>query len=514
MGSLIHCVRNKFTFILLLFVFGLGAQINLDKPNFDAVQQENPTKIIASVLIDSTINFFDFAVRDSSNPELYELSIAVKDIPQLNLYFNESVIPAGAALFIKNEGRSNFFRFNSENLNAKLATQPLLGDEVTIQYFGSQEGASLVIGEIGCFLKSTSEIQTSSYCQVDVNCSEGSDWQDQKKGVVRLLLKAGSFSVYCTGSLINNTARDCKPYLFSSEHCLEDVNSEGLDQTIIYFNYEASVCEANDGNSTQNMQGLSLKAFQIAGDGSDFALFELKDNIPLEYSPYFNGWNRMETAPSNGSSIHHPSGDIKKISTFSSLLSTANISDLPDDFYWEVTWAETPNGHGVTEVGSSGSPLFNNEKLIIGNLTGGTSFCSKPNDPDYYGKFAIGWEGGVDSTRRLDVWLDPLSTGEEKIPGSYFPCSDTLIQYLPIDSVAILGNPVGREIKLYLEQKISSEIHVDLFSEGGKLVYIKDYNPTNIANITIPVFNLRNGVYFLRIKTDAEERIEKIVVLH
>jgi len=58
-------------------------------------------------------------------------------------------------------------------------------------------------------------------------------------------------------------------------------------------------------------------------------------------------------------------------------------------YHWRVEWSD-----GITATGSSGSPLFNINKQIIGFLTGGFSFCSDPDEPDYYGKFSKAFSSG------------------------------------------------------------------------------------------------------------------------
>src|SRR5204863_3860682 len=69
---------------------------------------------------------------------------------------------------------------------------------------------------------------------------------------------------------------------------------------------------------------------------------------------------------------------------------------------------------GVTEPGSSGSPLFDNNHRVIGQLHGGPSACTQSgtNLSDYYGRFFRSWTGGGTNTTRLSNWLDPLNTGQ------------------------------------------------------------------------------------------------------
>ena len=114
---------------------------------------------------------------------------------------------------------------------------------------------------------------------------------------------------------------------------------------------------------------------------SDFHLLELNSSPPFDYGVYAAGWDRSTSASSNGVGIHHPAGDIKKISKYNQ--STSSGLD------WRVRWVETENNrHGVTEGGSSGSPLLNSNKRIVGDLSTGSSSCTFKNGYDFYGKFS------------------------------------------------------------------------------------------------------------------------------
>ena len=54
-------------------------------------------------------------------------------------------------------------------------------------------------------------------------------------------------------------------------------------------------------------------------------------------------------------------------------------------------WDATTNGHGVTEGGSSGSPIFNQNGRIVGQLSGGSSFGNNTSASDLYGKVFTNW---------------------------------------------------------------------------------------------------------------------------
>lgn len=265
-------------------------------------------------------------------------------------------------------------------------------------------------------------------CMVNINCLEGDDWQTEKRGIARMLMRRGDSYFWCTGSLVNNTRQDGTPYFLSAEHCGRDASDHDLLYWQFYFNLELQGCE-NVGYPTYNMvfgaDNLSLGPLE---GGSDFRLLKLHTTPPPHWRPYWNGWDRSDDGSGSGVGIHHPRGDVKKISTYTSNLVSSNPlvsgQQMADNSAWRVIWTPTQNGHGVTEGGSSGSPIFNSEKKIIGTLTGGSSTCDNVYGFDYYGKMWYHWDqNGLSYARRLEQYLDPLNTGAESLPG-YDPYED------------------------------------------------------------------------------------------
>jgi hypothetical protein len=285
------------------------------------------------------------------------------------------------------------------------------------------------------------KINESDACEVNVNCTPvGDAWQDEKRGVARLYVVEGAQAGWCSGTLINNTAADCKPYFLTALHCGVNATTANMNQWKFYFRYEAPSC-------TNPTTGGSLASHFITGclrvadsgdgggnSGSDFLLVKL-GNASNEasiitqlkstaFNAYWNGWNANTAVTTGGAGIHHPAGDIKKISTFtgntvSTQWGSANGS------HWRVTWTSNSNGYGVTEGGSSGSPLFNDSQgYVIGTLTGGGSFCTNQTAPDQYGKMAFHWtNNGTTTNRQLKPWLDPTNSGVLILAGSNDPCS-------------------------------------------------------------------------------------------
>jgi hypothetical protein len=203
---------------------------------------------------------------------------------------------------------------------------------------------------------------------------------------------------FCTGTMINNAKGDGRQLLLTANHCL----FTDLSNSIAGFNYERSGCSSGSISDPQTAHGMKLLA---RGSTSDFALFEIIEKIPSSYNAYLSGWDanvpNLNLADSF-SGIHHPSGDSKKISLYNGKVELAAWTEGPRQYHVMIPkWTR-----GVTEPGSSGSPLFNSKGHLIGQLHGGASSCNKPMGSDLYGGFAFSF-GENGSGASLKPFLDP-----------------------------------------------------------------------------------------------------------
>jgi len=330
------------------------------------------------------------------------------------------------------------------------ATQFVQGEEVTLEYYQPEyvkEEATFNITEIAYAYRYINfELVENGErdawgCMINVACEEADDYRNELKGVARISIKIGGMYYWCSGSLLNNTSWDRTPYFLTASHCGDGASSSDLNQWIFYFNYEASSCNGTWGPSNQSMTGASLKAWDhlVGGEiqNSDFYLVELNGNVPSSYDPWYNGWDRRNLAEEDGGvGIHHPAGDIKKISTYENMVSSTFWTG--QHTHWMVWWVETANGKSIMQQGSSGSPIFSNTGLVLGDLTGGyaSNSCDNPS-PAFYGKIWWSWDkAGSSASYRLKDWLDPEETEQQTCPGisweamipeADFSASDTLI---------------------------------------------------------------------------------------
>jgi subtilisin-like proprotein convertase family protein len=375
---------------------------------------------------------------------IWRLRIHAQQALGIVLYYNDFFMPEGGKFFIYTPDRLDMFGAYTGYNNSPdrlFATTLTLSDYIILEYYEPYNVRGL--GRVSVsnvshayrFTRTRASWAksaaggTSGACNVNVICSpEGDNWGDEKRSVVRLLTSATNGSGFCTGALINNARQDCKNYILTANHCSDSDAAADYSQMTIQFNYDATTCNGSTPVSTTNIvTGATFRA-RSGGAGvaaSDFCLFEMNNAIPANYNVYYAGWNRGTTPSPSGVTIHHPSGDLKKITTYTANTQLQSYGGGAGTTHWRGDWVATANGHGITEPGSSGSPLFNNLGQIIGDLSGGPSSCTAANKWDYYGAMSYHWNnnGATANNRRLSVWLDPDNTGATSVNGTYAPCT-------------------------------------------------------------------------------------------
>lgn len=364
-----------------------------------------------------------------------------KDALTLNFLLEDFYLPKNAKIYLYNQDRTQLIGAYDEQQNNDdeiLSTWLVEGDDVWIEYYEPnkvKDQGRMTISKVVHGYRSQSQFKTdkalndSGNCNQDVDCPIGD--MDEVKDVVKksVALMLVNNASFCTGSLVNNTEHDATPYFLSANHCFTNPANIAFR-----FNWISPdpVC-ATTANSTQNtnfltISGATLRARRFQ---TDFFLMEINNSIPDDWDVVWAGWDRSDDIPSRSFGVHHPSGDIMKV---------ARDDNSPGQLTQngpqggEPVWRIFSWDLGVTEPGSSGSALFNEEGQIIGQLWRGIAACSGTVDNngwDEYGRFGISWDAGGNSTNQLKDWLDPNDTGETSI--GPFPAQEDFNIDLAVD---------------------------------------------------------------------------------
>jgi lysyl endopeptidase len=479
----------------------------------------------------------------ANGDRIWRIGFNSKDALNLSVVFDQFYIPENANLYLYNNDKTDlvgaYTKINN-NDKKRLGSWFVSGDKLMIEYFEPKEvrGEGILnISDVmhgyrlgndfqkGYFKDEHQKIDDSGDCNHDVNCPIGNDFDDKKdvlkKSVAFLIMPdPGIGSFICTGSLINNTDQDNKPYFLTANHCYERDNGTTRDESLFTMRFNwispnpdcGTTAGSTNGPTNFVMEGSTLRARNA---GSDFMLLELDNDIPESWDVTFAGWDRSDTTPSFQVGIHHPSGDIMKVCRDNNPASkvlqfgtqTWDINGLTNSGNsgnatgWEI---------GVTEGGSSGSALYDQNGRIIGQLLGGLAACSGTNDNnahDYYGRFAISWNTGGSAASRLQDWLDPAGTNPTTLDSkdNTLSVNDEFLE----ENIAIFPNPTSGLVKVRASGLVG-DLSYEVFNLLGQSL-----KSDVLQNESIQLNSLSNNIYFIKIiEVDTNKSLVKKIVLN
>lgn len=459
--------------------------------------------------------------------KIWRTTIQSRGALNMSVNFDDFYLPLGAKLQLYNQDRTDVTRTfnNAQNrINGQLGTWFVEGNIIWIEYYqppGVQDSPRLQInnvihgyrmGRVNSIIDGNRGLNDSGECNYDVNCSIGTDF-DSKKDLVKkavALLNLGN-GYLCSAALVNNTLNDKTPYLLTANHCLD--NSSPALWTI-RFNWVSPTPACGNGEDSGDLQtnftisGAELKA---KNNKSDFALVQLFEKIPESWDVAFAGWDNSDRDPLFEVGIHHPNGDIMKICRDDS---GAEKVDANGTQVWLIGGGSQGSGNGweigTTESGSSGSPLFDENGRIIGQLYAGQSACNgleNNKEYDIYGRFGVSWNTGNTPETRLMEWLDPTNSGHTTV--------ETLQNLLNIPDFALIGdlkiypNPASNTLTVMNNR--FPNLSFQFLNSLGQRIYAGSLS--NTMN-TINVANLADGFYFLYlVDEESKDSITKKIIV-
>jgi lysyl endopeptidase len=350
-------------------------------------------------------NWYDAA----GGARLWVGEIVSTDALGVRVHFKDVRLPAGAQLAVyaplRNDPssgvvKSGFSRFDPDRYvefyeaSAAVAkrgsfwTGSMMGDRVRIEYLAPAGAAAsaelpfavddlqhLYLDPVDRIAKSLAGAKAAAGpCHNDVTCYP--EWADTARAVSGIGSVSRRDSLFCTGQLLNINAKapDFTPYWLTANHC---ISTQGeAESAEFYWLYQTSSCNAARPaiQSSPRSVGASLVS---TNDQSDYTLLMVEGALPNDL--FWSGWTSAKINDGTpAASIHHPSGDFKRIS-----FAEKGESSVCGPNFVRINWTDGP-----TEPGSSGSGVFRQDtQQLFGQLLGGPSACGNESF-DCYGAFS------------------------------------------------------------------------------------------------------------------------------
>lgn len=347
--------------------------------------------------------------EENGSTLIWRHRVTAPNAVSLNFGFSKFHLPKGAELTISSADMSEFIRpftANDNNKARELWSPVIMSDDVIIELRVPASKLSeleIELSHVGQgFRTFAQKTNKSGSCNIDVVCSESQGWEKEVNSVA--VISTGG-SRFCTGFMVNNTSNDGTPFFMTAAHCR--ITASAAPSLVTYWNYQKSSCGGStDGKLTDFQTGSVHLASYSA---SDMTLVKLNSLPKPEWNVNYAGWDRSGETATSAVAIHHPNVDEKSISfendptEITSYLGTTVPGN--STHVRVVDWDK-----GTTEPGSSGSPLFDQNHRVIGQLHGGGAACGN-DESDYYGRFFTSWEGGGTASTSLKSHLDAANTG-------------------------------------------------------------------------------------------------------
>jgi len=444
----------------------------------------------------------------------------------LALGFDRLRLPPGTRLRVTDASGKDRLMYSTGNIrpDGQLWTPPLEGESVVLELLwpsaASTEQPELLLSTVthgfrpwgGLGGEAQAQEAGTSDCNVDVKCSpQGDDWQDEKRGVVQLLV--ANTGAACTGSLISTTANmatdaapydavypvgmRCAPYVLTADHCFDappDPPVPGDPASVTFlFNYEV---DPTGGCAGGLASGIAPRSQSLTGstgvagyDPSDFHLLLLDDMPPREFLAFLNGWNRSVGPALESTIIHHPADLQSQIAdVLPKKVTHDSDSPVNGSFYGSNHWRVNNWDDGQPEPGSSGAPLFDQDGRIVGQLHGGSpgQGCDLTG-ADEFGKFDASWSGGLTPTTQLASTLDPIGTLATALDG--------------LDLQDCISGEPGVHAVAHVVDDDTGRANGDGIADPGEVfrleVDLRNGNATPVTGVTATIDSTNPGVTLL-----------------
>ena len=444
---------------------------------------------------------------------IWRVNIVSSGAKTISFIFNQYKMPSGASVYLYSDDRQSLLGAYTDVMNLKeetLGTWWVDSDNVWVEYYEPSEvqgQGKLNIGTVVHGYRSVTEkeimqkaLNDSGSCNLDVDCGVGSDYdglKDLLKHSVALISQGG---FVCSGTMLNNTSLDETPYFLFANHCNFNPATSSFR-----FNWisPSPVCASTANSPNGSFNTTSGATLLSTNSQSDYRLFRIEGGINADWEIEYAGWDTSDDQPDFVVGIHHPAGDIMKICRNDT--GTSQVTS-GGQIFWRI---DSGSGQGweqgVTEGGSSGSGIFDQEGRLIGTLCCGAAACAGTNDNnqlDLYGRFATSY-----NNNNLAQWLDPEGTGATSI----LTLTEELLlstEDFIVSSFEVYPNPSTTGI-INISTNNTTILDYAVFNIIGQQIEAGSFNST-VKQVDLSQFS--SGVYFIKISSGDRNITKKVII--
>ncbi|MES2629422.1 MAG: T9SS type A sorting domain-containing protein [Bacteroidota bacterium] len=403
-----------------------------------------------------------------------------------------------------------------------------------------------------------------SPCSRNVNSVNlGDDHQNNIRATVKMYFP-GPGAGSCSGTLVNRDVSQSSlgQYILTANHCFDGVpHNGGVAEVHLIFNFQSRDGENESmpfnargfsngqngltylqSNRTVNgyrhiMRSARVRKVESFSFG-DMALYEIIDQIPPHFNPYYAGWATnhvpLVAAVENYRFVHHAKGDIKKLATSPSIkaittpIATAcrtitKIIDFLFGWIWKrrysteviCNYTESPFyqvlffNRGAIQEGASGSAMFSPNDNYIGTCSYALGNCA--NNPSVgYGKFRSNYlRAAIKTTLNPSgrAYTDAFGIRGRQIScynsltnlnGQYFPAGDyqsnNHIQLSSANSITTLAEtfPGQEQLIMYPGSEFTFNAGNEIIINPGMTIDPGATFTTNLVGCTVPGIDIQS----------------------
>ncbi len=415
----------------------------------------------------------------ANGDRLWILGITYEGAQSVSVTLGQLNMPKGGRLYLYSDNHLECIGplTETDNSTQSITLPHVQGVTLFVEYYEPRqyrgEGSLAVSFVAGAYRSSVQDFEPLQACNEWIYDDElFATSSPIQSSVVHVLTDYGQR--YATAVMVNNSANDGRPYVILPAQALM------AEPSSLLFRFGFTNPHCIESLESCDFQFVSGAEVVVVDQNKGLALLELNKAPLSNWDAYYAGWHIGDHMETNHYCIQHPKGLVKSYSHYvGEYMPVLQGSD--------VFMGLAGLGHGQSDGGSIGSPLFDEDLDLVGIFVGGNTRCGIPGGIDRFILLEEAWSA-------FAPFLNPLQQASERLPGMELPdpievteeTDDLLVYPNPASEFVLLAG--GPDLKVY---------SVCIYNSTGRMEQCLS------GQSKIDVSTLNEGVYTIRAITSA-----------